>query len=78
VKQEDRPSVVASSLAMAIMLVGYSAVYVFTPRDVYWHLMTSIDRLFSQLWPTLVFVFFLAVRTPEEALAKKGIASAPA
>ncbi len=78
VKQEDRPSVVGSGLALAIMLAGYSAVYVFTPRDVYWHVVTSIDRLFSQLWPTLVFVLFLVVRTPEEALAKKGIASAPA
>ena len=76
VKHEDRPIVAAAGLV--IMLAGYSAVYVFTPRDVLWHVTTSIDRLFSQSWPALVFVFFLVVRTPEEALSKKDVIRVPA
>lgn len=77
-EERDRASVAGSALALAIMLVGYSAVYVFSPRDVYWHIMASIDRLYSQLWPSLVFVFFLAVPTPEQALAKKEVIAMPA
>ena len=37
----------------------------------YWHLLVSLNRLFLQLYPSLLFVYFLIVRTPEEALMRK-------
>jgi hypothetical protein len=43
-------------LVPVLMLAGYFAVYVITPNDLSWHLATSLDRLFVQIWPLSVFV----------------------
>src|SRR5579864_8718807 len=51
----------ASMLALALTLAGYSAIYLITPYDLYWHLRFSLSRLFLQLWPSVIFLFFLAV-----------------
>jgi len=51
-----------SSIAtLALTLAGYFAVYVITPNDLYWHLRFSLNRLFLQLWPSTIFLFFLFV-----------------
>jgi len=57
----------ASTLALALTLAGYSAIYLITPYDLYWHLRFSLSRLFLQLWPSAIFLFFLAV--PRRAAA---------
>jgi hypothetical protein len=36
---------------------------------------TTLDRLWIQLWPSAVFVFFLFVKTPEEAMAQESRSS---
>jgi len=36
-------------------------VYVITPNDLYWHLRFSLNRLFLQLWPAAIFLFFLSL-----------------
>jgi hypothetical protein len=51
-----------SELALALTLAGYFAVYLITPYDVYWHLRFSLNRLFLQLWPSGIFLLFLAVK----------------
>ncbi len=51
----------SSVLTLALTLCGYFAVYVITPDDLYWHLRFSLNRLFLQLWPTVIFLFFLFV-----------------
>jgi hypothetical protein len=58
-----------SVLALGLTLAGYFAVYVITPYDIHWHLRSSLNRLFLQVWPSAIFLFFLTVRTPEQALA---------
>ncbi len=50
----------ASTLALALTFAGYSAIYLITPYDLYWHLRFSLSRLFLQLWPSAIFLFFLA------------------
>jgi len=64
-------SIKTSFLIVLLMLSGYFIVYLVTPLNLSWHLKTSIWRLFLQLWPTIIFSFFLVVSTPEE-LFKKG------
>jgi hypothetical protein len=59
-KREDRSSV----LALLLTLAGYFFIYLITPYDLRWHLRFSLNRLFLQLWPSAVFLFFLAVRIP--------------
>jgi len=51
-----------SILALTITLAGYFIVYLITPYDIYWHLRFSLSRLFLQLWPSAIFVFFLLVK----------------
>ncbi|HKY63436.1 MAG TPA: hypothetical protein VJR29_08460, partial [bacterium] len=53
-------------LTLALMALGYFFVYVLTPYDVPWHLSTSLDRLYFQLWPLGLFAAFLWLRAPEE------------
>jgi hypothetical protein len=55
------PLLQASALALGLTLAGYFAIYLITPRDLYWHLRFSLNRLFLQLWPSAVFLFFLFV-----------------
>jgi hypothetical protein len=50
-----------STLALILTLAGYFAVYLITPYDIYWHLRFSLNRLFLQLWPSTIFLLFLAV-----------------
>jgi len=44
-----------------LTLCGYFAVYVITPNELYWHLRFSLNRLFLQLWPAVIFLFFLSL-----------------
>ncbi|HEX4785534.1 MAG TPA: glycosyltransferase family 39 protein [Candidatus Sulfotelmatobacter sp.] len=50
-----------SALALLLTLGGYFAIYLITPYDIYWHLRFSLARLFLQLWPSAIFLFFLTV-----------------
>jgi hypothetical protein len=50
---------------VGLMLVGYFFVYVTTPMNLVWHLNTSLSRLVAQLWPSVVFVLFMAISAPE-------------
>ena len=61
-----------SLLALGLTLAGYAVIYLITPYDLYWHLRFSLNRLFLQLWPSAIFLFFMTVRTPEQALADPG------
>ena len=71
IEERDKASVLITFAVLGIMLIGYFAIYVLSPRDVYWHVLTSLNRLCSQLWPSFVFGFFLMTRTPEQALEKR-------
>lgn len=59
-KSESSP-VRISMLVLLLTLAGYFAIYVITPRDLYWHLRFSLNRLFLQIWPSAIFLFFLLV-----------------
>ena len=67
---EPRTGVVVSVLTVLLMAIGYFVTYIVTPRDLQWHLATSLDRLYLQLWPSFLFAFFLVARTPEKAILR--------
>jgi hypothetical protein len=50
----------------AIVLAGFFAIYVITPMDLQWHLDSSLNRLFLQLWPAVLLLVGLAVRSRSE------------
>jgi hypothetical protein len=54
------------SLALRITLLTgiYFLVYLFTPKDLVWHLSTSMERLVTQIFPSFILLFFLVVSVP--------------
>jgi len=62
---QTRP-ILAIGLTFASVFAAYCGVYIVTPLDLGWHLNTSLDRLYAQMWPTFLFLMFLALETPEE------------
>jgi hypothetical protein len=66
----DGAGLVTSAVVLGLISIGYLFVYVTTPYDLQWHLTFSLGRLLIQLWPGFVFLYFLSVRTPEEALTQ--------
>jgi len=66
--KEERLGITTAAIAILFMLAGYFAVYVLTPYDLTLHLRWSFRRLLLHLWPGIIFICFLLLRTPEEAL----------
>ncbi len=58
------PAIRASQWTLALTLAGCFAIYVITPYDLYWHLRFSLNRLFLQLWPCAIFLFFVSLPGP--------------
>jgi len=77
IETKQRASIAGSLIALGVMLAGYFMIFVITPLDLVWHLST-VDRLYAQLWPSFIFVFFLIVRTPEQASLRTDAVSVPA
>ena len=55
------PALMVGILAVLLTLAGYYTIYLITPHDIYWHLRNSLNRLFLQLWPSTLLLFFLAM-----------------
>jgi hypothetical protein len=51
------------AVAVLIVLAGYFATYVITHHALDYHLPTSLDRLLMHVWPSVLFLAGLAVRT---------------
>jgi hypothetical protein len=71
-KKEDaerQTGIRTSIMALALTLAGYFAVYLITPYDIYWHLRFSLTRLFLQLWPSAIFLYFLLVNLQSQTQA---------
>jgi hypothetical protein len=64
-RSQTRP-ILAIGLTLASLFVAYCGVYIVTPLDLGWHLNTSLQRLYVQMWPTFLFLIFLALEAPEE------------
>lgn len=64
IEKEEKTSAATSLIVLSLMLAGYLLIYVISPRNLDWHLKTSLERLLLQLWPTAVFTYFNLVRPP--------------
>ncbi len=69
---KEKAGLATSAVALGLILTGYFFIYVTSPHaDLNWHLNSSLDRLLIQLWPSFVLIYFLTVRTPEQALTQQ-------
>lgn len=60
--KENKNSLISNFALFFLMLAGFFFIYIITPLDLVWHLSTSIHRLFFQLLPTFIFIYFLAIK----------------
>jgi len=56
---------------VTLMLAGFFAVYVITPKDLAWQLEFSLSRLLLQLWPSALLAFFLFTAGPTEVTIRR-------
>lgn len=54
-----------------IQTSAYFAVYLTTPHDLEWHLITSMNRLYSHVLPLAFLVFFIWIKSPQELASKE-------
>ena len=70
-RKENEEGIKTSILIVLFMFGGYFFIYLITPLNLEWHVITSVWRLFLHLWPTIIFSFFVFVSTPEELFNEK-------
>ncbi len=62
--KENQTSIQVLSLTLTLLLAGYCVFCVIAPFDINWQISTALDRLVLQLWPSVIFLSFLAARSP--------------
>lgn len=61
-----RAAAKVAALTVLLMLAGYAVVLLTAPTPLLATNIRSINRLLLQVWPSMLFAFFTATRTPEE------------
>jgi hypothetical protein len=79
IDRQSRVGIIQTLAVLGLMLTGYFVVYLLTPLDLGYHIVTSLNRLFLQLWPSVIFLFFMMSGSPETvpALAQKNQSGKP-
>jgi hypothetical protein len=71
-----------ASAVLVLVFLSYCAVLLITPYGLAWQVQSSFDRLLLQIWPSVLFVFFVQLQSvcdpapAAEALARKELARA--
>jgi len=60
----EYPTLAFVGLVIILLLVEYFFTYILTPRDLQWHLESSLERLLMHVFPTLLFLFFSMIDIP--------------
>jgi hypothetical protein len=63
--EAGHPIALATLVLLAVQMLGYYAVYLITPYNLTWHLTTSVERVFLQVFPLAAFAILYFTRTPE-------------
>jgi hypothetical protein len=61
-----KSAVIAGCLTLGLMVLAYWGVYLVTPDDLTWRIDTSLHRLYTQVWPSLLLCFFLVLGIPSD------------
>lgn len=61
-----RVGATATAIVLTLILMGYAAVLLVAPAPLLGTNIRSIHRLLLQLWPSMLFAYALALKTPEE------------
>jgi hypothetical protein len=69
IRKEQVRSITVPLANILLCLVGYYFFYLITPLDYRWQASTSLERLFLQTLPSVLFLFFFLAKTPLELTA---------
>ncbi|MHC4813716.1 MAG: hypothetical protein ACYTGW_19160 [Planctomycetota bacterium] len=72
-----RPLIASVAITVFLTVAGYYVVFVLTPRDLQWHLSTAADRLMVHVWPSALFLLFMASERRQPATAQTSAAGSP-
>jgi hypothetical protein len=71
-RSERLPNALPIVTVVALWL-GYLAVYVITPHELAWHVVSSKHRLLTQVWPAALFAGLLLARSTDVAFERDGV-----
>ncbi|MFM8874757.1 MAG: hypothetical protein ACKOGC_01700 [Anaerolineae bacterium] len=61
----------ALAVIVLLQLAAYFGIFLLTPRDLTWHLNTSLDRLYLHVLPLAFLWLFIWLKSPQELLSKE-------
>ena len=65
--ERDGPGLNTGLVTLGLMVIGFGLIYLTTPKPLEGHLSSSAGRLLLQIWPSTVFLAFLAACPPERS-----------
>jgi len=78
IRKGERGAVLRLWASLSLIIAAYFFVYVITSKPLAWHLGTSLSRLMTQLFPSLLFAFFLtATAVTVQAAGRRQAVAAP-
>jgi hypothetical protein len=60
--KKNRGALITDITLLLLMISGFFFIYIITPLDLTFHLSTSLHRLFFQLFPSFIFIYFLSLK----------------
>jgi hypothetical protein len=75
--QRQKQGLAVAWLSLLSLFLAYCGVYLITPLDLRFHLSTSLERLYAQMWPSFLLLMFLLLEKPEALLQPRSDESRP-
>ena len=62
--KENRNSIISGLMLLILMTMSFFFIFIISHLDLVYYLSTSLHRLFFQLFPSFIFIYFLALKNP--------------
>jgi hypothetical protein len=62
IDRRDVTALATSALTITLTAGTYFFIFIITPWDIEWHIEHSLNRLYMQLWPSILFFIFMIAR----------------
>lgn len=61
--KENRDSLISNFILFLLMVIGFFLIFIISQLDLVYYLSTSLHRLFFQLFPSFIFIYFIAIKS---------------
>lgn len=73
--KKNRNTLISGLLLLLLMLTGFFLVFIVADLDLVFYLSTSVHRLFFQLFPSFIFIYFLALKDTTPSMESRDLAA---